>query len=475
MSKTLKRILIAVGSLVGLLILISVTLFFFVDTQAYKPRLEKAASKVLGMEVKIGGRMGITIFPELHVRLDDVHIRNQGMDIASMKEVRLEIALSPLLRKEVQINSITLQHPVISLTRDRAGMFNFERHEEAKGAAPALALDHLSFSNGTFLYTDEQSGGKFEAGNFSLDVRNLQIAERNSAEILKNLSFTAEFTCPEIHSQRLTFSDVRFSGRGKDGIITLDPVTMRLFGGQGSGSIGMDFSHPVSSYAIRSSLSKFQIEEYLKTLSEKKVGEGSMDFSANLSMQGNTARDLKQTASGEVSLRGVNIMLYGNDLDREFARFESSQNFNLVDAGAFFFAGPFGLLVTKGYNFASIFQGSGGSTSIGKLFSDWKVEHGIAQARDVASATRQNRMALKGRINFVTERFDDVTIALIDAQGCARVKQKIRGPFQKPVVEKPNILMSLAGPALNLYKQARAFFPGGKCEVFYTGSVPAPK
>jgi hypothetical protein len=90
-------------------------------------------------------------------------------------------------------------------------------------------------------------------------------------------------------------------------------------------------------------------------------------------------------------------------------------------------------------------------------------------------ATKLNRIALKGRINFVDERFDDVTIALIDARGCARVQQKIHGPFQKPVVEKQNVLMSLAGPALNLLKQARDLFTDGTCEAFYTGSVPAPK
>ena len=88
---------------------------------------------------------------------------------------------------------------------------------------------------------------------------------------------------------------------------------------------------------------------------------------------------------------------------------------------------------------------------------------------------RQNRIALKGRINFVNERFDDVIIALIDAKGCVRVKQKIHGPFRKPVVEKPNVLLSLAGPVLNLLKQAGNLFTDGTCEVFYTGSVPAPK
>lgn len=475
MSKSLKSILFAIVGLMGLLILISVVLFFFVGASGYKSRLERAASEALGMEVHVGGRLGIAFFSDLHVRLDDVHIRNREMEIASAKEANLEIALLPLLHREVRIRRIGLQRPRISIKRDRDGVFNFEKRKEAKGTFFTLALDNLSLTDGVFLYGDEQSGEGFEVGNFKLDLRSSQIAGRNSAELLKNLSFTAEFACREIRTKDLMFSDVKFTGKGKDGIFALNPVTMRLFGGQGSGSIGADFSGPVPHYSVRSSLSKFRIEEYLKTVSSKKVAEGSMDFSASLSMRGNTAKEIKQTAGGEVSLRGENLTLYGNDLDREFARFESSQNFNLLDAGALLFAGPLGLAVTKGYNFANIFQGSGGSSSIGKLFSDWKVERGIAQAKDVAMATKQNRIALQGRINFVDERFDDVTIALIDARGCARVQQKIRGPFRKPVVEKPNVLMSLAGPTLNLLKRAKDLFTGGKCEAFYTGSVPAPK
>jgi uncharacterized protein involved in outer membrane biogenesis len=304
----------------------------------------------------------------------------------------------------------------------------------------------------------------------------LRIAGGNSTELLKNLSFTAEFACREIRTKDIVISDVKFTGKGKNGILALNPVTILLFGGQGSGSIEADFSGPVPHYFVRSSLAKFQIGEYFKILSSKKVAEGSMDFSASLSMQGNTIKEITQTAGGEVSLRGENLTLYGNDIDREFARFESSQNFNLVDVGAFFFAGPIGLAVTKGYNFASLFLGSeGSSSSIGKLLSDWRVEHGIAQAKDVAMATKANRVALKGRINFVNERYDDVTIALINARGCARVQQRILGPFGKPVVEKPNVLMSLAGPALNLLKQAGELITGGKCEVFYSGLLPAPK
>ena len=64
---------------------------------------------------------------------------------------------------------------------------------------------------------------------------------------------------------------------------------------------------------------------------------------------------------------------------------------------------------------------------------------------------------------------------MVDAKGCSIVQQKIRGTFQKPVIENPNLLKSVVGPALKLIKQGRDLLPGGECAVFYTGSVAPPK
>lgn len=427
------------------------------------------------MEVRVGGRLGIGFFPGLHVRLEDAHIRNREADLVSAKEARLGIDLLPLLQNEVRIGQIALKHPRISIERGPDGHYNFEKPEAAGGMLPALYLAKVSLSDGTLLYTDKPSGEGFEAVNCNLNARRLRLTEAKSSDLLKHLSLTAELTCGEIRTKDFVVSNVKFSVDGKNGVFDLKPVTMRVFGAQGTGSIRADFSDAVPLYHVRYSLPQFRIEEFFKTLSPNKVAQGPMDFSANLSMQGKTANEMKQTADGEMSLRGENLTLNGTDLDREFARFESSQNFNLLDVGAFFFAGPVGLAVTKGYNFASILQGSGGRSEIRQLVSEWKVERGVAQAQDVAMATAENRIALTGGLDFVNGRFDDVTMALIDAKGCAKVRQKIRGPFQKPVVEKPNILKSLTGPALRLLKKGRDLFPGGECEVFYAGSVAPPK
>ena len=178
---------------------------------------------------------------------------------------------------------------------------------------------------------------------------------------------------------------------------------------------------------------------------------------------------------GEFSLRGKNLILDGRDLDQQFARYESSQNFNLVDVGALFFVGPIGLAVTKGFNFASIFQGSEGRSEIRTVVSDWKVERGVAYSQDVAMATNENRVAVQGELDFVNQRFNHMSVALIDDKGCIRAQQQIHGDFQKPVLAKASTAKSLAGPVASLLKKLGSLFPGGECEVFYAGSVAPPK
>ncbi len=92
-------------------------------------------------------------------------------------------------------------------------------------------------------------------------------------------------------------------------------------------------------------------------------------------------------------------------------------------------------------------------------------------------ATGENRLALHGALDFVDDEFDEVFVALVDSSGCTKVLQRVRGPFGKPVLEKPSVLTSLAGPVVNLLGKARDLLPGtaGQCEVFYKGSVAPPK
>ena len=87
--------------------------------------------------------------------------------------------------------------------------------------------------------------------------------------------------------------------------------------------------------------------------------------------------------------------------------------------------------------------------------------------------SRENRIALKGGLDFVNGQYDEVTVAVIDARGCVKVQQRVHGPFMNPVGEKPSVLGTLTGPTRTLLRQVKRLL-GGKCAVFYAGSVASP-
>lgn len=475
MPKFIKFILISFSGFVVLLILIVTGLLLFVNVNSYKSQLEASISRTLGMDVKVEGPLRISLSPGLMLTLNDVHVRNHGDEIASATKIKLGIEIFPLLLKEVRIESMYLDHPTLSIEQDHDGHLNFVTTATTAGGMPSLNLSSVYVEDGTIHYTGKASGEVFEADKCSLKAHHLRLTTDSNVDFKKNLSFTADLTCAAIRNNDLPLSDLKVRGSGKNGIFDLDPVTMQVFGGQGSGSLHADYSGTIARYSIHYSLPQFQIAEFFKLWSPQSVADGRMDFSANLSSQGMTTTDLRRNLGGWVRLRAKQLILKGVDLDENISYFESSQHFNLVDVAAVFLTGPFGLVVTKGYNFASLLQGSSGSSKINTLVSDWQVENGVAHAQDAAMATSKNRVALKGGLDFINDTFDDVTVAVINARGCAMVKQKIRGSFQNPVVENPNIIKSLTGPVRKLIKAGRDLFPGGKCKVFYAGSVEPTK
>lgn len=476
MSPLLKRILLILAAAAGLVALVAIALVLFVDADRYKPRLEAAATEALGMEVRFGGRLRLGLLPGVHLTAEDARVRDERDSVvASAKRLRFGLALLPLIRLQLRLGSLQVLQPRLAIERTAEGTLNVERLAKAVTLLGMLDGASVSASDGTLLYADAKSGRRIEATGFGLTVKRMRLANEKGAGLLKGLSVAAEIRCREIRTQGFSASDLKASIHGKDGVVRFAPVTMGLFGGKGTGNLTADFSGAAPRYELRCALPRFRVEQFLAMLSPQGTAAGAMDFTASLSMQGATATELLEAATGEIALRGADLTLVGSDLDRALGRFESSQSFNLVDVGAVLLAGPMGLAVTRGYGLASLFRGSGGRTDIRSLVSVWRIEGGVAHAQDVALATGRNRLALKGGLDFVHGRFADMTLAALDAEGCAKVRQEIRGELSNPVVEKPRFFTSLAGPVMKVYRQTKGLLPGKPCEAFYSGSVPPPK
>lgn len=459
---------------VGVLALSAVAALLLIDRIADKPRMEAAASNALGMEVTIEGRVRVGLLSGLHFAIESVRIRNRGAEVATVEEADVEVALLSLLRKEPRYGDIVLKRARISIERGRDAKYNFDRASGNDASSGERDIPRVAFSDLLVVYVDKASARRFEARRCNGELTRMR--HPGGDGFLARLSVKGQFACAELAAKDAAVSDLEFSLEATDGVFDFKPITMGALGGRGSGSMRVDRSGKVPVVRVDYALKKFRAEEYFRQLPKGVSARGPMDFSIAVAMRGNTHADMRRSAAGEMSLSGANLTLSGVDLDKDFARYQASQSFNLFDVTAFVFAGPVGLAVTKGGELAGLLKSEGGSTEIRTVVSHWRIDKGVAHARDVALTTRENRLALQGGLDFVNKEFDDVVVAVVDANGCAKARQRITGPFAKPAVEPPSVVRSITGPIAKLLDKAKKLIPGAaeKCEVFYSGSVAPP-
>ncbi|MFZ2949139.1 MAG: AsmA family protein [Desulfuromonadaceae bacterium] len=327
---------------------------------------------------------------------------------------------------------------------------------------------------GALANVDSKSGEKTELLGINLAVRDLSVVN-TPGEAIQKISFTGDMDCKEVRKKDFKINNVKSSVKAEKGVFHLKPFTMDIFGAKGEGDATLDTSETDVLYKINLKISRLDFEKFGQAFGIKKVIGGKGDLVAAIALKEKGSRMLMSSLDGTFSLRGDNLVIYSMDLDKVLSKYETSQEFNLVDLGAFFIAGPLSTFAVRGYRAGDLYnQTRGGNGAITHFNSHWKIKRGVADAVDCALATQHNRVALKGRLDLVSERYDNVIVALLDDKGCAKFKQSISGPFRKPRISALSAAESLAGPFSHLYTKARRFVQGGKCEVLYNGSVQQP-
>ncbi len=352
-----------------------------------------------------------------------------------------------------------------------ASKFDFERFWKA--------VSKKQIAKGDANPADKNSGNKTELNKTELTDVDLTIASlslgRGGKDLLNNISFSGDFQCKTLKTKDFEVKNIRFDIKGKDGIFDIDPIAMNFFGGKEKGAIKADLTGDSPFLKMQFAATNFDFEKFVEAFSKKKIMKGQMDFSLTIVTNGKNLEEMKRRMNGDAFLKGENLLLYGMNLDSLLSNIRESQSFSLVDVGAFFLAGPLGTVLTKGYDFAGVYKETrGGQGMIKKLVSEWRIKNGIAEAEDVALSTQRNRVAMKGGLDFVNSRFDDVTVAALDEKGCSKFSQKIHGPFRNPQIEKISTLKTIVGPAVKLFEKAQKFVGWGKCKAFYKGSVKHP-
>jgi AsmA protein len=226
----------------------------------------------------------------------------------------------------------------------------------------------------------------------------------------------------------------------------------------------------VPEYVINYKVTKFKAEELLNTFAQDTLITGPLSLTMNLTTLGKDWVSMVSNLNGKVELNGQDLTFYGFDADEIMEKFKRSQSFNFVDLGAVMLAGPVGIAVTKGSDFARILAfNSGKKTAIKRLISNWEIKNGMFNIKDAAFSTNKNRFASKGFIDFVKEHLE-LELALLNKKGCSVFSQAVYGNLDSPTLGKVKVPSTVLAPVTNLVDDIL----GTDCDVFYRGSLPHP-
>jgi AsmA protein len=304
-------------------------------------------------------------------------------------------------------------------------------------------------------------------------LRDVEFGPAASQLPIKGLAaWTMELGIEHIHSPLITDLGLSCTAEGQGDAWSFDFDTDGLIGEAEEGRFEVHFRGQQPVYRLRYEILDFEAADLQAKLREESLLRGKMDILADLSSTGKGWRELLHNTNGQIVQRGEDLLLQGVDLDKILENFKRSQAFNLADVGAFFLAGPLGVMATKGGDFARLTNMTEGDrTQIPRLLSHVQINGGIFETRDVAFTTTKNRIALKGKVDLPLKRIESLAAAAVDKQGCILISQSVSGDFKDPQWGKVDVVGTLLGAVVNILK----LVAGDRCQPFYTGSVPHPE
>lgn len=472
MERRVRIAILVVSVAVALALAAALVVWLLVDTDQARKRLEAELTEILGMNVEIGQPLQFGILQGPSVTIADLEVSREGQVVATVESASVGLSASHLLVGDVHPIDLHIKQPELVVERSPSGAFNIYKPEP--GALDELSLRRLRVSDARLTYLDQGTDMKWQLEKCNLDLRTIHHNGGALEQVLATLVAEGELQCDALVQDRFRVSELSVTVRGENGVFELEPVSAKAFGGKLSGRIEADLSSRTPALQFENRLTEFDFGAFMGMLNPDQVAAGKIDLDLALNAKGSSWQELRQSATGMLNLSSGELSFDGYDLDDELEDYTETQRFNLIDVGAVFLAGPVGLVVTRGYAFTGLLEGSGGSTTIDQMVSEWTIEDGVAQASDVAFRTPKNRLALNGALNFGNYSFEDLRVAVIDSEGCAVVEQQITGPFQEPEIKRPNVLVAVTGPMFDLVERGVRAITNEECETFYAGSVAHP-
>ncbi|HWY06364.1 MAG TPA: AsmA family protein [Candidatus Acidoferrales bacterium] len=176
--------LIVVGIVASLFLALIFVGPSLIRVDRYRPRMISFLQEKTGKQVEIG-RLALTFFP-LSIHIDDFGVKNPPIFprgyVVQVPRIDAELSLGALLHRQVVIKSLVLVDPVLNLTSDPDGPWNFEnpQAQASQNTFPLGVISRVQIKRGqliasNLLPSDAAGPVFFEAHEISCDLEQVNL------------------------------------------------------------------------------------------------------------------------------------------------------------------------------------------------------------------------------------------------------------------------------------------------------------
>jgi len=310
--------LIAVGIAAILLLALIFVVPALINVDRYRPEAIAYLQEKTGKQVEIG-RMALTFFP-VSIRIDNFGVKNPPLFpsgyIVKVARMDAELSVGALLHRQVVIRSLVLQDPVLNLTSDPDGPWNFEnpQAEVSVNTLPLGVISRVQIRRGqliasNLLPSDAAGPIFFEAHDISGELEQVNLVGisnpssstmdgrgnlkagllRFGSVVVKNLNSTLR-----LESRHAFFTEVK----------------AEVYGGSASGDLSFDLSGKNASFKTDVRLSGINVA-HLMAAFPNSGGKMTGKMEGNVKLAGEIEHTLRPLAgihgAGHVTVRNGKV------------------------------------------------------------------------------------------------------------------------------------------------------------------------
>jgi uncharacterized protein involved in outer membrane biogenesis len=305
-------IVVGIGAILLLALIFVVPALVNVDR--YRSQVISSLQEKTGKQVEIG-RLALTFFP-VTIHIDHIGVKNPPIFpagyVVQVARIDAELSVGALLHRQVVIKSLVLEEPVLNLTSDPDGPWNFENPQSkvSANAFPLGSISSVKIKRGVMvasnlLPSDAAGPIFFEAHEISCELEQVNLVG------IINPSSSSTDGQGRLKAGLLRFGAVEV--RNLDSKLRLESrhvfftdIKAEVYGGSAEGDLAFDLSGKNASFRTNARLSGINLAQLLAAFPN---GGGKMTgkMEGEVGLAGEIAHSLRPLAgihgAGHVTVR----------------------------------------------------------------------------------------------------------------------------------------------------------------------------